>query len=222
MRQELDAFPSPDLLFFNSLGRFSSGSQNALKVVMNLNAITINNSLESILDSVFQNYSSTNSSTGNAAGSTGSSSQTNSDNGHLSPFAQLISFLQQLQQSNPAEYQSVTQQIATNLQSAAQTDQEDGNTAGATQLNQLSADFTDASTTGQLPNLQDLAQALGSNTDSPKITISLSQLEQLLASLQPSSTQNETSAQSQDPISIILNTLSGAGYNINNAYGSTN
>ncbi len=189
---------------------------------MNLNAITINNSLESILDSVFQNYSSTNSSTGNAAGSTGSSSQTNSDNGHLSPFAQLISFLQQLQQSNPAEYQSVTQQIATNLQSAAQTDQEDGNTAGATQLNQLSADFTDASTTGQLPNLQDLAQALGSNTDSPKITISLSQLEQLLASLQPSSTQNETSAQSQDPISIILNTLSGAGYNINNAYGSTN
>jgi len=191
---------------------------------MNLNAITINNSLESILDSVFQNFSSTPSSTGNAASSAGSTSQTNSDNGHLSPFAQLVSLLQQLQQSNPAEYQSVTQQIATNLQSAAQTDQEDGNTAGATQLNQLSADFTDASTTGQLPNLQDLAQALGNNTDSPKITISLSQLEQLLASLQTSSTQDQSqnSTQSQDPMSIILNTLSGAGYNINNPYGSTN
>jgi len=189
---------------------------------MNLNAITLNNSLESILDSVFQNYSSTTSSSGNAASSAGASSQTGSDNGHLSPFAQLISFLQQLQQTNPAQYQAVAQQIATNLQSAAQTDQQDGNTAGASQLNQLSADFTAASTSGQLPNLQDLAQALAANTDVPKITISLSQLEQLLASLQTSTTQYQSQNSSQDPMSIILNTLSSAGYNLNNVSGTTN
>ena len=83
------------------------------------------------------------------------------DNSRLSPFAQLMSTLQQLQQSDPAKYQQVTQQIATNLQSAAQTAQSDGNTTAATQLNQLAGDFTTASKSGQLPNIQDLAQAIG-------------------------------------------------------------
>jgi hypothetical protein len=35
------------------------------------------------------------------------------DSGRLSSFAQLINTLQQLQQSNPAQYRQVTQQIAT-------------------------------------------------------------------------------------------------------------
>ncbi len=69
--------------------------------------------------------------------------------------------LQQLQQSNPTNYQQVTQQIATNLQAAAQTAQSEGNTTAANQLNQLATDFTNASTSGQLPNIQDLAQAMG-------------------------------------------------------------
>jgi hypothetical protein len=89
------------------------------------------------------------------------SSLTPGDNGQLSPLAQVLSTLQQLQQSNPTEYQQITAQIATNLQTAAQSAQSSGNTTAANQLNQLATDFTTASQTGQLPNIQDLAQALG-------------------------------------------------------------
>src|SRR5258708_26098906 len=52
-----------------------------------------------------------------------------SDNGRLSPFGQVVSSLQRLQQSDPAKYQQVAQQIASNLQSAAQTTQPNGNSA---------------------------------------------------------------------------------------------
>jgi hypothetical protein len=83
------------------------------------------------------------------------------DTGHLSSFAQLIGALQQVQQANPAQYQQITQQIAVNLQSAAQAAQAGGNTAAAAHLNQLASDFTNASASGQLPNLQDLANAVG-------------------------------------------------------------
>jgi hypothetical protein len=88
-----------------------------------------------------------------------------SDSGQLSPFAQLVSTLQQVQQQNPAEYQQLTQQIAVNLQSAAQTAQTQGNSPQANQLGQLATDFTNAAGTGQLPNLQDLAQAVGGAQD---------------------------------------------------------
>jgi hypothetical protein len=88
-----------------------------------------------------------------------------SDSGQLSPFAQLVSTLQQVQQQNPAEYQQLTQQIAANLQSAAQTAQTDGNSSQANQLGQLATDFSKASGSGQLPNLQDLAQAVGGSQD---------------------------------------------------------
>src|SRR5579863_9257537 len=83
-----------------------------------------------------------------------------SDSAQLSPFAQLAGILQQLQQSDPTKYKQVTAQIATNLQSAAQTAQSQGNSSAASQLNQLATDFTNASQTGQLPNLQDLAEAV--------------------------------------------------------------
>ena len=83
------------------------------------------------------------------------------DNGQLSPFAQVLNTLQQLQQSNPSQYGQVTQQIATNLQSAAQTAQANGNTTAASALNTLANDFTSASQSGQLPNVQDIAKAMG-------------------------------------------------------------
>jgi hypothetical protein len=54
----------------------------------------------------------------------------------LSPFAQILSGLQQLQQSNPSPYQQATQQIATNLQKA-KTAQSEGDTTAANQLKQL-------------------------------------------------------------------------------------
>jgi hypothetical protein len=77
----------------------------------------------------------------------------------LSRFAQMLSSLQQLQQSDPAKYQQVTSQIATNLQTAAKAATADGNTSKAAELNQLANDFTNASQNNTLPNIQDLAQA---------------------------------------------------------------
>jgi hypothetical protein len=183
------------------------------------------NYLQSILNNAVQN-SGLNSNSASAVGASPAALPT--DNQQLSPFAQLVSQLQQLQQSDPTKYQQVTQQIATNLQSAAQTAQADGNTTASSQLNQLSTDFSNASTSGQLPNLQDLAQATtghhhhggghhhahaaksdpdSSSTDPTNIS-SLSQtLGQLLSGLQTDGTANS----SLDPMAIILNTLSSAG-----------
>jgi hypothetical protein len=145
--------------------------------------------------------------------------------------------LQQLQQSNPTQYQQVTQQIATNLQTAAQTATSSGNTTAATQLNQLATDFSNASTSGQLPNIQDMAQAMSghhhhhhhsstassdpnstssttsSTTGTSSSSSSSGTLDQLLAAFQAGSTQNE----SLNPMSIILNTLSSAGIGISNS-----
>jgi hypothetical protein len=140
--------------------------------------------------------------------------------------------LQQLQQSNPAKFAQVTQQIATNLQSAAQTATSSGNTAAANQLNQLATDFSNASTSGQLPNVADLAKAMGgghhhhhaSSTSGSSSTAgsastaatsssgsSSSSASQALSEL--FSTYQSSSAQSAstDPMSIIMSTLSNAG-----------
>jgi hypothetical protein len=185
---------------------------------------SLNNSyLQSVLSTALQ-------STGRTTNTTGSSSVTaQPDNGQLSPFAQLMSTLQHLQQTNPTGYKQVTSQIAANLTSAAQTAQSSGNTAAATQLTQLATDFTDASQNGQMPNIQDLAQALGghrhhhhgghaassvssssSNTDSNSSSSASSQgLSQLLAAFEANGTQNES--QSLNPMAIIMNTLSNAG-----------
>jgi Fic family protein len=133
------------------------------------------------------------------------------DSGQLSSFAQLAGTLQQLQQSNPAEYTQVTQKIAANLQSAAQTAQASGNTTAATQLNQLSSDFSNASATGQLPNLQDLAQAVGHHGHR-NATSSGSAVSQLLTSLQSGTSQNS----STNAASIIQSTLSSAGVTASN------
>jgi hypothetical protein len=189
------------------------------------------NYLQSILNKAVQN-SGLNSNSTSALGTSPVGLPT--DNQQLSPFAQLVSQLQQLQQSDPTKYQQVTQQIATNLQSAAQTAQADGNTTVANQLNQLATDFSNASTSGQLPNLQDLAQATtghhhhggghhhahaaSSDSDSsstdPTSASSLSQtLSQLLAGLQTAGTASDTQNSSLDPMTIILDTLSKAGLN---------
>jgi hypothetical protein len=117
-----------------------------------------NNYLQSILGNSLQGTGLSLNTTPTSVSATSSQQQ---DNGQLSPFAQLMSTLQQLQQSNPTEYKQVTSQIATNLQSAAQSATNEGNTSAATQLTQLSTDFNSASQSGQLPNIQDLAQAVG-------------------------------------------------------------
>src|ERR1039457_3534409 len=153
------------------------------------------------------------------------------DNSRLSPFAQKLDELQQLQQSDPAKYQQVTQQIATNLQSAAQTAQTSGNTTAATQLNQLASDFTSASKSGQLPSVQDLAQVAGAHhhhhhhaqasstqasytdADGTSSNSASQALSQVLAAFQTGGAQSDA----LNPTSIILNTLSSAGITGTNA-----
>lgn len=88
------------------------------------------------------------------------------------PFAQVLNSLEQVQQTNPAQYRAVTQQISANLSAGAQSATATGNSGLAGQLSRLSADFTVASNSGQLPNVPDLAQAFaGHHGVSPAATI---------------------------------------------------
>jgi hypothetical protein len=175
-----------------------------------------NSLLQSILTSAVHSTGMTTGTANNSLSGVGalSSASLQPDNNQLSPFAQLMSELQKLQQSDPAKYQQVTSQIATNLQTAAQTATAAGNTSAATQLNQLSSDFANASKSGQLPSVQDLAQAIGGHhhhhhhaeaaSNDPAGTSSASQL---LAAFQTNGAQSS----STDPMSIIMSTLSSAG-----------
>lgn len=83
------------------------------------------------------------------------------DNNQLSPLAKVLGELQTLQQTDPAKYKDLTGQIAVKLQAAADADTASGDLTGASKLSQLATDFTAASKTGQLPNLQDVAKTLG-------------------------------------------------------------
>ena len=195
----------------------------------------LNSYIQSVLNTALQGIGSSSSTTGNNLTSIDPSSlQLQPDTSQLSPFAQVLSELQQLQQSDPTKYQQVTGQIATNLQSAAQTAQTQGNTMAANQLNQLATDFTNASQNNQLPNIQDLAMALGaghhhhhhvhsgsagsgndssSSSSSPSAASTSSSsgtsqsLDQLLAAFQTNGTQNAAF----DPMSIIMSTLASSG-----------
>jgi hypothetical protein len=184
--------------------------------------------LQSIIGTAFQASGLTPNSTANSQSTSSlASTALQPDNSQLSPFASIMSTLQQLQQTNPSEYQQITQQISTNLGTAAQTAQTDGNATAASQLNQLSTDFSSAPKSDQLPSVQDLAQAIGgghhhhfhassssnsnsssSGGSSDNSSSSASQtLSQFLASVQ----SNVSVDNSLNPMSIILNTLSTAG-----------
>lgn len=195
--------------------------------------------LQSLLNSALQGTGVTPGTAGNStSGVTSSAVGQPSDSGQLSPLAQLMSTLQQLQQSDPSKYKQVTQEIATNLQSAAKSATSEGNTTAASQLNQLANDFTTASQSGQLPNIQDLAQAVGgghhhhhhggassadadssstsstssgssSNSTSSSTSNSSQTLSQYIASLQSSGSGSQS--ESLNPMAIILSTLSSAG-----------
>jgi hypothetical protein len=182
--------------------------------------------LQSILSTTLQSAGLTSKTSAN---SVSSSSSVQSDNSQLSPFAQVLSELQQLQQSDPTKYAQVTQQIASNLQTAAQTAQANGNTTAANQLNQLATDFTTASKSSQLPNVQDLAQAIGgghhhhhhdaSSTDSSNTagSNSSSLVNQLLAAFEANASQTSTAqTNALNPLAIIQNTLYSAGITATN------
>ncbi|HEY1496135.1 MAG TPA: hypothetical protein VGF49_16395 [Candidatus Solibacter sp.] len=177
--------------------------------------------LQSVVSTSLQNAGLTNNSNTNSTSSADSIGQP-PDSRQLSPFAQMMSTLQQLQQSDPAKYKEVTQQISTNLQTAAQTALQNGNPTAANQLDQLAADFSDASQSGQLPNIKDLAAAVGghhhhhhgghAHADPDAATAgdaaSASQsLSQILSAFQTGTTQNVAN----HPMAIIQRTLAGAG-----------
>lgn len=199
-----------------------------------MSTTSVGNSLASSLSTFIQEAQGQSSTTGssNLLSALESSLGTQrSDNSQLSPLAEVLSTLQQLQQSNPTEYSQVTSQISTNLQNAAQTATSDGNTTAAAQLTQLAKDFESASTSGQLPNIQDLAQAIGggghhhhhharaaagsdntsnsgSNAGETSNSTSNQALSQLLSALQTNGSSQSTSL---NPLSIIFQTLSGPG-----------
>jgi len=175
------------------------------------------NYVQSLITGPLTAAASGSTSSASSAGSTGAPN----DSQRLSPFAQVLGGLQQLQQSNPAQYQQVTKQISANLQTAAQTATAQGNTALASSLTQLSKDFDTASGSGQLPNIQDLAKAVGghghhgghhrraaqdNDGDSSGSAAGVSQLFQSLGTQSASA-----SGSSLDPLAIIAGTLSGAG-----------
>jgi len=86
----------------------------------------------------------------------------------LSPFAQMLTGLQQLQNTSPAQYSKVTQQLSTNLSNAATAAQNKGNTALASELTTLSKDFSMASQNGELPNMSDLETAFHAGNQTQK------------------------------------------------------
>jgi hypothetical protein len=206
-----------------------------------------NNNLASELSNLLQSTGLASTTSSTSSTGTNSTTGSTSDSSQLSPFAQLLSTLQQLQQSNPTQYAAVTKQIATNLTAAAQTATQNGNTAQANQLTQLAKDFTIASTSGQLPNIQDLAKALGSGAhhhhmhagigapssdpdgdgDSSGLSTATSSststtnqaLEQILAAFQSLATNGSAAQQSAtaDPMSIIVKTLSSAGISLSSS-----
>jgi hypothetical protein len=189
---------------------------------MNTNSLSgyYNSNIASVLSGALQGTALSTNSTSSGSGASGVNGQ--SDSSQLSPFAQLLSTLQNLQQSNPTQYSQVTQQLATNFTSAAATATKGGNTTAASQLTQLATDFTNASKSGQLPSIQDLAQAVGggghghhhhghgSSSSSDSDGNSLSSAEQQFLSFQANGTQTAQSS-TFNPMSIIMNTLSSSG-----------
>ena len=121
----------------------------------------INNNLSSDLQSLLGNQLQTagvqkQQTNTNAAGA-GPTSGLQSDQSYLSPFSQMVSTLQTLQQSNPVGFGQITGQIAAELQNAAAT----ADPQAASSLTQLATVFQGASQSGQLPQLQASGPSLG-------------------------------------------------------------
>jgi hypothetical protein len=176
--------------------------------MISLNNVSTNY-LQPILNSaIAETNSATNSSANTSSSLSSLSSTLQPDSSRLSPLAQLMSTLQQLQQSDPAKYQLVTGQIATKLEDESQTALANGNTTAATQLDQLSKDFTSASKSGQLPNVQDLAQAVGGHHGGHHHH---HHVEAADAGASSSSTASSSKSDPLNPMAIIQDALSQSG-----------
>jgi hypothetical protein len=198
-------------MFCQAVNKAQVFGGDADKCFMSTSAIGGSTSyLQQILASVLQATAAT----GSKSTTAGVTSASAADSTRLSPFAQLVGALQQLQQSDPAQYTKTTQQIATNLQSAAQTAQSQGNSAAAAQLTQLASNFTSASQTGQLPNLEDLAKAVSGGGHHHHHHAEESSGSTSSSSTSSGSTSSSSSSSALNPATIILNTLSAAGFGV--------
>jgi hypothetical protein len=83
-----------------------------------------------------------------------SSGSVPTDSSNVSSFANLMSELQQLQQSDPTKFKAVMADIASTLK----TDAQNATGSQASALNNLAARFDQAAQTGQMPNLQPQGQ----------------------------------------------------------------
>jgi len=102
-------------------------------------------------------FPSTASSANNA--SSASSVQQQADALAVSPAGQFLNQLQQLETQNPQEFQAILTEITGQLQQAATTASNNGNTTQANQLTQLANTFQNAESGGPLPTAQQLQQA---------------------------------------------------------------
>jgi hypothetical protein len=116
---------------------------------MNVNSVT------SLLPSYLLPFNST----AKTSASSASSVQQQADVLGLSPAAGFLSQLQQLQTQSPQQFQALISQLTGQLQKAATTANNSGNTAQASQLTQLAKSFQNAATGGALPTAQQLQQA---------------------------------------------------------------
>ena len=157
----------------------------------------VNNISQMLLSAINNNVSAGTSST--------TSTTTTNDSSQISPFAQLMTTLQNLQQSNPTQFKQVTATLASDLQAAATNAQNNGNSAEANALNQLASSFQQSSQNGQLPSfLQQGSQSgstsghhhhhhHGGGSDSSMQSDLNSISQTILSSLDPSSTSTGSS-----------------------------
>ena len=117
---------------------------------MNVNSVT------SLLPSYLLPFNST-AKTANA--SSASSVQQQADVLGLSPAAGFLNQLQQLQTQSPQQFQALISQLTGQLQKAAATANNSGNTAQSSQLTQLAKSFQNAASGGALPTALQLQQA---------------------------------------------------------------
>ncbi len=86
--------------------------------------------------------------------STGTGNSVATDSAQLSPMADLLNQLQQLQQTDPDKFKSVMSSIADTLK----TDAQSATGPQAQRLNALADKFSQAAQTGQMPDLQPKGQ----------------------------------------------------------------
>ena len=76
------------------------------------------------------------------------------DSSRLSPFAQLLSQLEKLQQTDPAKFQAVTEKVAGALRMAAKAAEKDSNAVLSKQLEELFQQFAKVVKAGRLADDQ--------------------------------------------------------------------